>query len=287
MDRFVRDVYVSEIETQCRLARNAAGSIDDAVAATHETGTHEVFRALHSLLTHASNVSRLLWPSQPKKYPGEAKGDYRARAERIQIRGDELRTLLHLPGRDGGGHVLFDRTLRDHLEHFDERLEEWERTSKGRNMIQDALGPRSAIVAVDETDVMRWYDPRAGTFYFRHESFNIRGLCAATEEILVRAIRSLSDPREVESKLSEEFPDMVFSWSALQMAVGMALGQDPRVAGRLRRAKYGLSFESVEVEFGGDVFQVALPAVTVPGSRSQVGPIVEKIVAAVTGGEAW
>lgn len=82
---------MSEIETQCQVALNAALTVNAARAqllkSVFDKGEAEVqqepelqrilFRNLHSLLTHASNVSRLLWPAFPvTEHPKAATGGH-------------------------------------------------------------------------------------------------------------------------------------------------------------------------------------------------------------------
>jgi hypothetical protein len=63
-----------------------------------------VFDHIRLALQFSSNVSKIFWP-------------HRNAAER----GTRLRTLAGLPER----HPLADRRLRNHIEHMDERLDEW------------------------------------------------------------------------------------------------------------------------------------------------------------------
>jgi hypothetical protein len=73
--------------------------------------------------------------------------------------------------------------LRDHLEHFDERLDHWERTSKRRNFVQDMIGPKNAIAGLEESDMMRWFDNSTLHFRFRGEEFDLQLLARSIEEV--------------------------------------------------------------------------------------------------------
>lgn len=80
-------IYLGEVAAQSRCGLGAAVQLDWALRETRNPSSapddaerrrfvhSEVFRALHSLLTHASNVSKLLWPAETR--PG-----WQARAER-------------------------------------------------------------------------------------------------------------------------------------------------------------------------------------------------------------
>jgi hypothetical protein len=189
MDDFAVDVYLREVGTQCRFALNAAKALDNVLprmsVAAHEgdrskskTLHEEVFRTIHSLLTHSSNVSRLLWPAPPRRGKKEADAAFQTRCSRVPRveRAARLRTVLSLPD---DAHVLTSRQLRDHLEHFDERLDDWRATSQRRNIVHDMIGPRGMIVGIDETDTMRWFDPTEYVFRFRGDEFDLGALIKA------------------------------------------------------------------------------------------------------------
>lgn len=154
MDAFLQGVYVTEIKSQCEFALNAAGQLNQALQRMHGDNStvdsrkffhREVFRQIHSFLTHASNVSRLLWPPVPAKKQTETEEVYRARLSAIDKvqRAEILRGLYKIQDVS----PLKNRALRDHLEHFDERLDEWRRTSANRNIANDLIGPKNMIRA--------------------------------------------------------------------------------------------------------------------------------------------
>ena len=63
-----------------------------------------VFNHIRLALQFAANLSKIFWPHH-----------------RAKERGVWLRELTRLPDR----HPLSDRRLRNHIEHFDERLDDW------------------------------------------------------------------------------------------------------------------------------------------------------------------
>ena len=175
-------VYLNEAETQCRMAIGAVIALNNAMQAesTNEDGTQdwekfksiqgEIFRSVHSLLTHASNISRIFWPLTGRGQKAETRGN----------RGKILREKVGLPDEN---HPLHKRTLRDHLEHFDERIDHWRETSIRKNYAQDLVGPKGMIQGLEETDMMRWYDPERKCFVFRGENFDIQELVSAIDEL--------------------------------------------------------------------------------------------------------
>jgi hypothetical protein len=183
MDNHAISVFLNEVATQCGYTLSAAAQVNNALKALNQDTDsddnlnqrqflkREVFRGLHSLLTHASNISRILWPPSGNS----------AVAKRRANRGIALRHYLDLPDN---GHPLKERTLRDHLEHFDERLDDWAGTSIQRNFIQDSIGAWGALPSFDEGDVMRWFDPSTLRFIFRGQSFDIQIIVSEIAKLL-------------------------------------------------------------------------------------------------------
>lgn len=191
-------VYLREAETQCRLAIGAVIALNNAMQADskNEDGTQdwekfeyiqgEIFRSIHSILTHASNISRIFWPS-------EGGGE---RAAKRKERGRVLRQRVGLPDEN---HPLHKRTLRDHLEHFDERIDHWRETSVRKNYAQDLVGPKGMIAGFEDTDMMRWYDPERKSFLFRGEEFDIQELVSAID-VLRPVLRQAGQAAEAEAR---------------------------------------------------------------------------------------
>ena len=192
MDGFLQQVYVAEIKSQSRFALNAVGALNQALQGVREfTGDWnkhhffqaEVFRQTHSFLTHASNISRLFWPPKPRKKKGESPDAFAKRLAFTIDRGTCLRALFELDESS----PLKSRVLRDHLEHYDERLDHWSSTSERRNIASDTIGPPNAIVGLDPSDTMRWFDPTANAFRFRGEEYALQPLATAVNQVLPRA----------------------------------------------------------------------------------------------------
>lgn len=185
MDRFIERIYLYELITQCENAVAAVQRMNTLLALQQNVAA-EFFREAADFLQHTSAVSRLLWP------PGS---NDRVRRERAEKRGTHLRTSL---GVDGD-HVLRSRRLRDHLEHYDERIDDWAETSPNKNIVDNMIGPRSAIGgdAIKDTDIMRLYDPSTKKFVFRGESFDVQELVNGVIDIRDRAVRRLGEIQRI------------------------------------------------------------------------------------------
>lgn len=201
MDAFLQRVYVGEIKSQCQFALNAVGGLNRALQqlgagvqmeqAQRNFFHAEVFRQIHSFLTHTSNVSRLFWPPVPKRRDAESEAEYHARIQPLD-KVQRSMSLRQLYGIDDT-HCLRNRTLRDHLEHYDERLDHWRQTSTNRNIASDTIGPRNSIVGLAATDMMRWFDPSTNAFLFRGEEYNLQELATAVDVLLPLSVRLESE----------------------------------------------------------------------------------------------
>lgn len=143
MDSFLIKIYLCEINTQCNYALQA---ITEFNACLRQNDTKGFFRAVHSFLTHASNISKLLWPVKER---GKLK------YQRATKRAEFLRNYLDLPE----DHILKNRELRNHLEHYGERLDDWVEKSSRHNYIDHNIDPRNMFSGVEQSDIMRHFDP--------------------------------------------------------------------------------------------------------------------------------
>lgn len=182
MEPFVRQIYLDEICLQCDYALRAVSNFN---AALQQEDAQELFRAAHSFLTHVSNVSRLLWPPWERE---------KAKWEKAKCRGVELRNILGLPD----DHLLKNRKLRNHLEHYDTRLDAWADSSPHRIYVDRIVGPRSMIGgdAIHDSDIMRHFDPATLKFIFRGEEFQLQPIATAIERVAAKARAAIEQERE-------------------------------------------------------------------------------------------
>lgn len=211
VDEYVLGIYLGEVESQSLMAINAINALDRlALISPEQLGAlsseqylevnKEYFRSVHSFLTHLSNISRLIWPPalSPKQncYCGKPRAkDLTCSICVARMRSSDILKALDITEHE---HVLKSRTLRDHLEHFDERIDNWMQTSKRQNYIQDNIGPVSAFLKVDECDMMRSYDPSTTNFSFRGESYSLVVLFAGLKDILIRTRAAIARSRALQ-----------------------------------------------------------------------------------------
>jgi hypothetical protein len=179
MDDFIESIYIRELLMQCQYAVDAIRRMNEILAA-HDCPS-EFFREAGDFLQHSSAVSRLLWP------PGSTS---RAKKKRAKQRGAHLRRTLKVDDT----HMLRTRALRDHFEHLDERLDDWAETSAYRNIVDNMIGPRTAIWgdSIRDQDIIRMFDPSTELFVFRGEQFDVRALVNGLTDVQSRATERLA-----------------------------------------------------------------------------------------------
>lgn len=149
---------LGEIVFQVKVAELAATHLTEA------SGTIETWGAIQSLLVAAANVSRILWPKH----------------ELHRARGERLRELLRVKEDK----LLRARDLRNHFEHYDERIERW---FDGRNpsvYMDRGIDSRDPMSQALPRIFHQHYNPRNHMVSFRDEPpINLREVLAALREI--------------------------------------------------------------------------------------------------------
>lgn len=164
MNDQLRNIFLEEIKTHCEMtilrvsdANSFMQKIDNIAATEFReriTIIKKFFFSLSTFVGHAAMVSKILWPSNPSSYD----------------RGLFLRQFLELPE----DHIISEKKLRNHLEHYDERLDRWFAQSPQHNYATDNLGSLTSIQGIAKTDIFRHYDPRERIFWFWGESYNMQ-----------------------------------------------------------------------------------------------------------------
>ncbi len=102
------EYFVREIDIQASFVALAWNDLQDAHRSNDE---QRLWYSVQSILVAADNLSKLFWPPRPN-----ARSITRARFLADAFAGVDNR-------------ILKDRSVRDHFEHFDERLDEWKSES--------------------------------------------------------------------------------------------------------------------------------------------------------------
>ncbi len=81
--------------------------------------------------------------------------------------------------------------MRNHFEHYDERLDDWWKTSEAHNHADMNIG---TITGLDPKDSFRALDPKTMEAIFWGERFDLRSIVAEAERILPIATAEASKP---------------------------------------------------------------------------------------------
>ena len=163
MKALAETVFIGEIVMQSKIAELAAKRLS---AIKDNFDQVEVWSSIQSILVAAGNVSKILWP-QEKKY---------------EVRGKGLRELLKVDDNN----ILSDRSLRNHFEHYDDRIEKWFKGKSSAVYSDLAIDPLKSMRRNFPTNHHRAYDPLTQTLTFRGESFDLAAVLKELKEIRIK-----------------------------------------------------------------------------------------------------
>lgn len=166
--------FFNEIAFQCKLARKAFQEVRLAVSA--EVNDAQFWADVQSLLAAAANISKILWPQRKQSAD----------------RGTDLRNVLAVKEDS----PLQARTVRNHLEHFDERLESWaaDPVRLARNVVVDRafLDASGIHIEGEGGQMFRKFDPIAMTVSFHRDEVHLPTLIDAIEALERRTAVALN-----------------------------------------------------------------------------------------------
>lgn len=175
-----REILLMELETQIEFALLSFDNIQRILIMLDQGERPDIspfWYYCQNLIIYSGNISKLLWGVSSKN---KAVNDNR------KIERKELRALLSVKEDS----LLKNRSIRNALEHVDEKLEEF--TKNERNIVVDRyFGPPQSLISFGDDTVydaskeknLRYYNPETKIFYFYGTNTNL--------ELLVREIKKL------------------------------------------------------------------------------------------------
>jgi hypothetical protein len=160
------NVYLTALEWECHSFHDALSAAEQCFADRQQRAG---FTRLHSAITFAANVSKMLWPRQP---PG--------RGAAARARGERLRLVLEIEHEP----ALTNVSLRNALEHIDERIDTWVENSPNHNFTIFSLGPANMIAGIRIEDVFFSYDPAQREVRMLGDNIDIYALEASIRRVL-------------------------------------------------------------------------------------------------------
>lgn len=171
------DIYGRSIYHSASRAIHAFRRFDGAVEAKNDA---EAVSSVHEALGHCGNLSRYFWPSRQNS---RRKSTFMALAE---ARGKTLRKIFDVADDS----PLKDRSLRDSLEHFDERLDLYFLAFDGGLIMPDPMIGPYQIAKIQYGHIFKVVDPNNQVFVLLGVEFRYGELRPEIERIV-----SLSEPR--------------------------------------------------------------------------------------------
>ena len=174
MNPFMLEMFQREVLLQCGYALRAVRDFESAVRG-HNRENDAFYHAQMMLLAYA-NISKLLW--------AQSEGDTR-----------DKRLVLRQSLDASDFFQQSERTMRNHYEHFDERLDRWGKQSIpgavrniDRNVIPiGMLGTFSRA----EKDVLRHFDPHTRDLIFWGDKLNVNDFVAEINRLRNRTMEVL------------------------------------------------------------------------------------------------
>ena len=161
MEPLAEMVFISEVVKQAKIAKRAS----ERLTATRDGFDEvEVWCSIQSILVAAGNISKMLWPVR--------KGSI--------ARGERLRMLLSVDDQN----LLSDRKLRNHFEHYDERIEDWFEKSNSAVYRDSYVDPFKPIWGGDASNIHRLYNPLTEVLTFRGESMDLAAILRELDDIM-------------------------------------------------------------------------------------------------------
>jgi hypothetical protein len=170
--------------SECRQALDLFDEVDRLSAIREQVAPNverreflSVFQMLRLALHFFASVSRIYWPPA---------GD-----RSVVARGERLRTLAGLPV----DHPLRTRALRNHVEHIDERLDDWTHDSPRPYtsvewLLHEDASPQEREQAIASAAFI--YDCRTKEATIFGDTFSIADLKMSLEDVLKHTSRALS-----------------------------------------------------------------------------------------------
>ena len=173
MEPFVRYIFQRQIADQCELALRGVAMMRAELASNAPIRV-DLWQGIQIFAMASGNVSKALWGSTAKSAEGRA----------------DLRASLGVSDES----VLKERTVRNHLEHFDERIDKWAKADNRGNFMDQHIGAPESVDGLDRTERFRVYDPDAGVVYFWGAQIEVEPVVHELARVLGAAERALRSP---------------------------------------------------------------------------------------------
>lgn len=167
-------IFQRQVADQCRFVEAAVPFVNEGAGRREQD---RLWIGCQMFVVGAGNISKALW------------GQGRNR-ERLAPRRKPLRDSLEVEDTS----PLYQLDIRNHFEHYDERIDRWWATSTTHNHLDRMMGPPSAVGGLSDIEKFRIYDPRALSIFFWGEQYALQPIATECARILPIAEREANKP---------------------------------------------------------------------------------------------
>ncbi len=153
MDLMLLRMFQGQVQLQCQALLVSVHALNSAQLTGDMAHT---WIAIQNILNAAANISKALW----------------GQGGRLAAQREPLRGNLQVDDTS----PLRDVVMRNHFEHYDERLDHWWNTSEAYNHLDMSVLPPGAVEGIADTDMFRVFDPTSADIVFWGQRFNVRAL---------------------------------------------------------------------------------------------------------------
>lgn len=158
------DFYIQEAIAQTEYALLSYALYETALEASD---IKQIFYHLHHFVLHSTNIDKLLFPH---------KNDFR-------------QTILQEVLKEINIDIKPIRKLRNHLEHFDERLDRWVENYEGQPFFDCNLV--TGTKGFPDKDFLRALD--GNTYKFYGENFDLQEIVKSLNELLLKLTKCITN----------------------------------------------------------------------------------------------
>lgn len=178
--------FIHELAEQCMFVRMAKIDFKKCLT-TDNYGLDREYYYLQSLVIALGNISKILWPTN-KKYESRRK---------------ELRTFLDV--KDDS--VLKKRDLRNVLEHFDEKADDWFAEEERHRYSDRGVGSMEGTIIPTAKERLRVFDPETWTLTCLGQEYKLGPALQAAYELYEAIQEKTGQPGKKVQPLPGEFDD--------------------------------------------------------------------------------
>jgi hypothetical protein len=207
MDNWKLGVFIREIDYQTEVFNSAAADFNAAfkkLSPRNDDAPEQwvrLFSSLQLMLVSAGMISKLLWPSPPSldQRGQPVEGEARRRFDLTIARGRAVRRALRVRSIP----ILERRQMRNAIEHFDDRLDEFLDGPQRFWVVDQNVGrPEDVSVVMPPGDkplkFMRHFNPETRIASIMDDEINVQELADAVAELQDKARRWLATAQDPE-----------------------------------------------------------------------------------------